>query len=165
MPISSLTPLGLARALGGDPLRDGALVPGPGHPPHDRSLRVWLDAAAPDGFRVHSFGRECDDPLRCRDHVRDTLGLAPWRPGGASVSPKPRPRPISDPGALGERSRKREKARWLWDQSRAESVTLVDYLESRGIHISQLPATLRYLAPRLPKESLINPADMAHWLH
>src|SRR5262245_37771461 len=77
---SGLTARDAARALGGDPLgRDGVLAPGPGHSPRDRSLRVWLDPTASDGFRVHSFAG--DDPLLCRDYVRDRLELPKFQPG------------------------------------------------------------------------------------
>src|SRR5262249_33714633 len=44
-----------------------------------RSLRVWLDPTASDGFRVHSFAG--DDPLLCRDYVRDRLELPKFQPG------------------------------------------------------------------------------------
>jgi len=70
----------VAKALGGEPNgRWGILAPGPGHSIRDRSLSVLLDWQAPDGFVVKSFAG--DDPLACRDYVRERLGLAPWRPG------------------------------------------------------------------------------------
>ena len=72
----SLTLREVARLIGGEPLgRDGVLAPGPGHGPQDCSLRVWLDPEAPDGFRVYSFAG--DDPVLCRHHVRERLGLPP----------------------------------------------------------------------------------------
>ncbi len=65
-----------ARALGGEASgRDAILCPGPGHSAADRSLSVRLDPGAPEGFVVHSHAG--DDPMACRDHVRDRLGLAP----------------------------------------------------------------------------------------
>jgi len=45
----------IAKVMGGDVNGDGALVPGPGHSPKDRSLSVKPDPAARDGFIVHSF--------------------------------------------------------------------------------------------------------------
>jgi hypothetical protein len=55
----------IARILGGDVVgRNRVLVPGPGHSRGDRSLSVWIDQCAPDGFRVHSFAS--DDPIACR---------------------------------------------------------------------------------------------------
>jgi hypothetical protein len=70
-----------ARALGGDVSgRDGLVCPGPGHSHEDRSLSVKFDPAAPDGFVVHSFAN--DDPIRCKDHVREKLRLEPFNPNG-----------------------------------------------------------------------------------
>ena len=69
----------LAELLGGDVRgADEVSCPGPGHSAGDRSLSVKLDKDAPDGFVVHSFAG--DDPLACRDYVRDKLGLAPFEP-------------------------------------------------------------------------------------
>lgn len=70
----------IAAALGGQIAGPGAvLCPGPGHSPRDRSLAVRLDPVAPDGFLVHSHAG--DDWRKCRDHVRQRLGLPAWRPG------------------------------------------------------------------------------------
>src|SRR5262249_29376799 len=54
----------------------GILCPGPQHSPQDRSLSVKFDVQAEAGFVVHSFAN--DDPILCRDHVRQRLGLAPF---------------------------------------------------------------------------------------
>jgi hypothetical protein len=70
----------LARALGGKIHGQEILAPGPGHSALDRSLSVKLDADAPDGFIVHSFAG--DDPLECRDYVREKAGLEPFKPNG-----------------------------------------------------------------------------------
>jgi len=88
----------LARALGGIPSGRRVLAPGPNHGRDDRSLSVWIDDAAPDGFSVHSF---CgDDPLVCKDHVRARLGLAPWRPERRNrAEPIARQRPAPTPEA------------------------------------------------------------------
>jgi hypothetical protein len=59
----------LAKALGGDVNGGQVLAPWPDHSATDRSLSVKLDSNAPDGFVVHSFAG--DDPLVCRDHVRE----------------------------------------------------------------------------------------------
>lgn len=69
----------IARALGGDICGAQVLAPGPGHSPRDRSLAVRLDAAAPDGFVIHSHSG--DDWRECRDYVRHKLGLPDWQPG------------------------------------------------------------------------------------
>jgi hypothetical protein len=68
----------IAQALGGIVQNGAALVPGPGHAPHDRSLRVYPDPDADNGFRVHSFAK--DDPLHCRDYIAQKLGLPKWEP-------------------------------------------------------------------------------------
>lgn len=66
-----------ARQLGGEVAgRSAVICPGPGHSPKDRSLSVRFDAFAPnrDGFIV--FSHAGDDPLRCRDYVRERLQIA-----------------------------------------------------------------------------------------
>jgi hypothetical protein len=63
----------LASALGGEIVGGEVLCPGPGHSARDRSLAVRLDKDAPAGFLIHSFSG--DDPIECRDHVRQKLGL------------------------------------------------------------------------------------------
>ncbi|RXG85350.1 AAA family ATPase [Bradyrhizobium zhanjiangense] len=74
----------LASALGGEISGKQILAPGPGHSPKDRSLSIRLDETAPDGFVVHSFSG--DDPIVCRDHVRQLGGLARWEPQKAGSS-------------------------------------------------------------------------------
>lgn len=46
----------------------------------DRSLNIKLDADAPGGFVVHSFAG--DDPVLCKDFVREKLGLDPFKANG-----------------------------------------------------------------------------------
>jgi hypothetical protein len=72
-------PRTIARALGGEVSGRQILAPGPGHSRLDRSLSIRIEPGAPDGFVVHSFAG--DDPLVCRDHVREHLGLPRWKPG------------------------------------------------------------------------------------
>jgi hypothetical protein len=69
----------IARAMGGIVTAGGVNAPGPAHKAGDRSLRIFLDSKDPDGFRVHSFAN--DDPLVCRDYVRQNIGLPQWQPG------------------------------------------------------------------------------------
>ena len=68
----------LAAALGGEVNGGQVLAPGPGHSADDRSLSVKLDSNAPDGFLVHSFST--DDPIACRDYVREKAGLPQFAP-------------------------------------------------------------------------------------
>src|SRR5262249_26240087 len=72
-------PRTIARALGGEISGRQILAPGPGHSRLDRSLSIRIEPAAPDRFVVHSFAG--DDPLVCKDHVREHLGLPRWEPG------------------------------------------------------------------------------------
>jgi putative DNA primase/helicase len=68
-----------AQALGGEASGSGVICPGPGHSAKDRSLSVTLSATLPDGFMVYSHAG--NDWQACRDHVRERLGLPPFRPG------------------------------------------------------------------------------------
>ena len=70
----------LARALGGEVRGGQVLAPGPQHSATDRSLSIKLDNNAPDGFLVHSFS--ADDPIVCRDYVREKIGLPAFKPNG-----------------------------------------------------------------------------------
>jgi hypothetical protein len=70
----------LAAMLGGEVSNGQIRCPGPGHRAIDRSLAVKLDDSAPDGFLTHSFAG--DDPIVCRDHVREKAGLGAFKPNG-----------------------------------------------------------------------------------
>ena len=70
----------LARALGGEVTGGQVRAPGPGHSPADRSLSIKLDSNAPDGFIVNSFAN--DDPIVCKDYVREKVGLPAFKPNG-----------------------------------------------------------------------------------
>jgi putative DNA primase/helicase len=88
----------IAARLGGDVAsRDQVNAPGPGHSPRDRSMSVRLKA---DGdFIVNSFAG--DDPLVCKDYVREKVGLAKFRACSSTVERAPYKCPIrgSTPGA------------------------------------------------------------------
>jgi hypothetical protein len=64
----------VARALGGEVSGNQVRAPGPGHNPKDRSLSITLDPDAPGGFLVHTFSLS-DNPLLCKDYVREKLDL------------------------------------------------------------------------------------------
>ena len=72
----------LARALGGEVEGNQVKAPGPGHSSRDRSLSITLDAGARDGFIVYSFAG--DDPIKCKDYVREKAGLPAFKPNGHS---------------------------------------------------------------------------------
>ena len=74
----------VAHALGGEISSGQVLAPGPGHSPADRSLSVKLSSTAPEGFVVHSFSG--DDPIQCRDYVRQKCGLPPWKANGHATN-------------------------------------------------------------------------------
>jgi hypothetical protein len=76
----------LQRALGGEISGGQLLCPGPGHSATDRSLSVKPDKDAPDGLLVHSFAG--DDPIACKDHVRERLGLSKCESKGKSKKDK-----------------------------------------------------------------------------
>jgi hypothetical protein len=116
-----------AAALGGQATSATSLIcPGPGHSPHDRSLSVRLDPAAPDGFTCHSFAG--DDWRSCRDHVRAGLGLGLWRAIKSDAPDlKPKPADDGDLGAWGLR---------LWGEARDAKGTLAErYLAGRGLDL------------------------------
>jgi hypothetical protein len=70
-----------ARALGGEVSNGKVTCPAPGHSAGDRSMAVFFDPSAPDGFVVAALAGE--DPIVCRDHVRARLHMPPFTPGGA----------------------------------------------------------------------------------
>ena len=72
----------LARALGGDVSGDQVLAPGPGHSPRDRSLSV-----KPTGNDYIVFSHSGDSWERCKDYVKDKLGIgaAPPKANGSKT--------------------------------------------------------------------------------
>ena len=73
----------LAGLLGGEISNGQIKCPGPGHKSaNDRSLSVKIDSNAPDGFVVHSFAD--DDPIACKDYVREKAGLGAFKPNGGN---------------------------------------------------------------------------------
>lgn len=68
-----LSPQTIAKTLGGEVSGGNVLAPGPGHSRLDRSMRVFIDAEAQDGFSVMSFAG--DDWRDCRDYIKDRLGI------------------------------------------------------------------------------------------
>jgi AAA domain/Toprim-like len=72
----------IARAIGGDVSGNQVIAPGPGHSGQDRSLSVTLSTSDPAGYVVHSFAG--DDPIICKDYVRERLGQPQWQPRGGN---------------------------------------------------------------------------------
>jgi hypothetical protein len=118
----------LAKAPGGEVNRSQVLAPGPGHSPIDRSLSVKLDSDAPDGFVVHSFAG--DDPLKCRDHVREKAGLEPFKANGGG-----RRRASND--AI-ERALMTAVAAQRPDGNKRHIVVKYDYTDAAGVLLYQV---------------------------
>lgn len=125
--MTPLTAREAARLLGGEAVgRDRVLCPGPGHSGRDRSLSVRLGAGG-EGFMVHSFA---GDPVEaCRDHVRDRLGLEPFRP----LSRRPNaPTLVTRPPAPREEISRSEAALRIWRRAIDPAGTPVEaHLERR----------------------------------
>ena len=137
----------VARALGGEISGGQVRAPGPGHSRTDRSLSFKLDASAPDGFLVHSFAPG-DDPIRCKDYVREQLGLPLYSRSAKEYGHHMRtaiaPSAHRDHGYARQQL---EKARWLWKRRRPLEGSLGEvYLRARG-YGGALPATLGFLSP------------------
>ena len=125
----TLDPRAIARALGGEATGCNVLAPGPGHSRADRSLSVKIDSAACDGFIVHSFAG--DDPIACRDHVRDAIGLSkPARGRKRSMPGHPRP----DPTKSDDLTTTIALALHIWHEAHDPRGTIVEaYLRSRKL--------------------------------
>src|SRR5215831_15421264 len=158
--MSSLDLRMIARALGGEVSGRRVLAPGPGHSPKDRSLCVSL-AAAPSGFLVHSFAG--DDPIRCKDYVRERLGLPSWQPGDEQdrrIDPSRRPQ--FDRMATDREAAKRphteddllriKRAQALWKEAADPRDTVAaQYLKARALDLpDDLASNVLRFHPRCP---------------
>jgi hypothetical protein len=142
----------LARALGGEVSnRNSVRAPGPGHSPADRSLSVKLDPGAPDGFVVNSFAG--DDPIVCKDYVREKCGLPEFRADGKRLQQ------LNKPTTDDYERRQHEKAAWLWSRRQPIADTPADrYLREARRYSGLIPQTLAFLPPSKPN---YHPAMMA----
>src|SRR5262249_30080107 len=102
----------------------------------DRSMSVKLDANAPDGFIVHSFAG--DDPIACKDYVREKCGIAAaTKPNGGK-----RPRATKEEiGALFAGAMQQE----CEHRSRGQAVATYDYIDQDGELLYQV---LKYANPK-----------------
>ncbi|WP_422040162.1 DUF7146 domain-containing protein [Roseibium sp.] len=120
--------------LRGNPTHDGILIPGPGHSGSDRSLHVSFKPTAPDGFLVHSFAG--DDPIECRKHVRELLGVSGSKPIQPLATSNRKQTSQTDRTAFAQR---------IWDQSRSAIGSPVEaYLLGRGLSAVPETAALRF---------------------
>jgi putative DNA primase/helicase len=129
----------MATALGGEITGGQILCPGPGHSHRDRSLSVRLVPGSEDGFIVYSHA---GDPIAdCKDHVRERLGLAPWRPRHRdNASPTIRRHAPAPPAE--QHAKHLSYARSIWDAAKPAKGTLVErYLvETRGLELPETDA-------------------------
>jgi putative DNA primase/helicase len=130
-----------AKLLGGDAIGASVLGPGPGHSRADRSLSVRFDDNAPDGFVVHSFAG--NDPLLCRDYVRERLGL-PLRDFRKRIPSRLLPRRSQQ--ASGGQAGRIRVALDIWQAARSIRGTPAEvYLTSRGLRVDEaLTHVLRF---------------------
>jgi Toprim domain len=131
----------LASVMGGEVVSGAALVPGPGHKPKDRSLRVFSAPDAPDGFCVHSFAN--DDPIQCRDYVRQKMGMPAWQPHkqrGILGEQPPRPMRPAPQQTVVDNSARTAGALAVWaDASDARGSPAWSYLFRRRVDLGALP--------------------------
>src|SRR5262249_41040583 len=127
--------------------------------PRDRSLSVRLDPAVPGGFLV--FSHAGDDPIACKDYVRQRLALPNWQPGDeqdrnidhrhvsafdrGAVEQESAPRPRTD----GHRIRI-NRAREIWGEAGDPRGTIAEqYLHSRCLVLTDdLAGTVLRFHPR-----------------
>jgi putative DNA primase/helicase len=154
----------VARALGGDVVGRQVVAPGPAHSARDRSLAVWLDPNAPDGFSVHTHALG-DDWRACRDYVRSRLGLPSWEPGdGQQRSILPRHVEKWDLSAVEAEANEEPRARTeddliriaralaIWNEAQEPRGTVAEqYLKARTLDLANDVASdiLRF-HPRCP---------------
>ena len=119
-----LDPRTIVSIMGGNVTsRDSVNVPGPGHAKADRSLSININARAPGGFVVYSHAG--DDPIECRDYVRERLGLEPW--SGSSRQDRRTPLAVSDAGPDPKKERNKRFALRIWAQSVNPIDTIVEF--------------------------------------
>jgi putative DNA primase/helicase len=128
-----MDPRTVANALGGDVTgRDTVSCPGPGHSKADRSLSIKLNERAPGGFVVYSHA--ANDPMDCRDYVRDRLGLGPWKRGKKRGTPFT----VIDSGPDLGKEKSKAWALRIWSESKNPTGSIVEHYlrEHRGLELS-----------------------------
>jgi hypothetical protein len=134
----------IARQLGGEVSGRGIICPGPSHSRIDRSLRVFIDANAPGGFRVNSFAG--DDWRDCRDYVANALGIDRYHCGGTAAK-----RQGEGHASRVERNpklqRNQQLALRIWTEAKPIAGTIAEsYLANRIGRITAFPEDLRFHA-------------------
>lgn len=121
----------IVASMGGNVVgRNSVNVPGPGHSPADRSLTITLNSRAPAGFVVYSHSG--DDPIVCRDYVRERLGLPRWQPNTTRI-----PLIATTVGPKDDNQRLRQVAMRIWQEAVDPRDTAVEYYlrEHRGLSL------------------------------
>jgi putative DNA primase/helicase len=129
--LKALDPRSIAAVMGGQVTsRDSVNVPGPGHSRADRSLSIKINAKAPGGFVIYSHAG--DDPIHCRDYVRDCLALGQWSAGDRQ---RPSPFSVSDAGPGRDKERNKQFALRIWSQATQPIGSVVEFYlrEHRGL--------------------------------
>ncbi len=147
-----------AVALGGEVGgRQQVICPGPGHSRKDRSLSVRFTG---DGFVVHSFAG--DDPIECRDYVRERLGLEPFgqRSTGSRVNHLPAVSHAGQPSSEDDDRRQTGYARSVWNAARDPRGTLVEkYLvETRRLELPDTRVIRFHPKLKIQGSDLVAPA-------
>ncbi|MDX0450714.1 AAA family ATPase [Sinorhizobium medicae] len=143
-PAVQLNPRAIAAALGGTARGNQISAPAPGHSKRDRSLRVLLDPAAPEGFIVHPLAGE--DPIEMRDYVRTRAGLPDWEPARAE-----RPQPTAHLRLVKKAEPPKAFSDWHLTSRGFSHVATYDYTSADGEVLFEV---LRYEHPTQPKSFL-----------
>ncbi len=121
-----------AHALDGEISSGQILCPGPGHSRSDRSLAVKLG-----NDDVVVFSHAGDDPIRCKDFVREKLGLPKWQPKQAD-DPFGRLRAHA---SNGDGTRPRYVASYIYKQADGTPYLRVSRTEPKGFPQSHWTGT------------------------
>lgn len=140
----------ITRAEGGDWCGSFGLIPGPGHRPFDRSVKVW---DGDDGRPMfHSFATK--NPVGWRDLQAwaEAQGyVEPWKPGHRrDYIPRPRPNPAKLEAARQAEAEQSRKWAWgIWNRAGDTAGTIAEpYWHEIRLISQPMPRTIRF-HPRL----------------
>jgi hypothetical protein len=131
----NMTPYEAGRLLGGEVYGDRVRCPGPGHSKNNRSMEVWFKPDAPDGFLVNTFN-PADDPLKCKDYVRQMLGMDPRGPHHIAASAARLRIQEAQQQTDASQIKRIARASTIWRQTvRPRGTPVEDYLRSRKLSL------------------------------
>ncbi|MBM6582985.1 toprim domain-containing protein [Microvirga sp. BT689] len=155
----------IARALGGELVRNQVLCPGPGHSQRDRSLAVRPSSGAPDGLLIYSH---CGDDWRdCRDFVLGKLEIERKNNQRQLAKPHNRIRykvecPLSAPPDHDDINARIQRVHAIWDEARDPRGTVVEaYLTRRELGLTDDLAEVIRFHPACPWSTGRLPAMVA----